>query len=304
MRRDPGADEDELAGALEALAVLLDAGVTPETAWAYLGEELEHPAVRRVASSVGAGARPVEALQAVAGLADNPAFGAIAAAWAVAEVAGAALAPALRSTAVALRDRAETAREVDAALSGPRATARLMGWLPMVGILMAGVIGVDVIGTLFQSPPGWILLTLGTVLIAAGRIWTRRLVARTATRGAVPGADLDLMAIALAGGMSVPTARSVIGEVRGRLRIPAVDNRALDRVLRVAERAGAPAVELLLASSQQERRAARMAGRRSAATLAVRLLLPLGVCVLPAFLVLGVAPVILAMISSTLAGLV
>jgi tight adherence protein B len=74
-------------------------------------------------------------------------------------------------------------------------------------------------------------------------------------------------------------------------------------VLRIAERAGAPAIELLAAEARQERRTARAMGRRRAELLAVRLLLPLGVCVLPAFVLLGVVPVILAMLSSTFSGL-
>jgi tight adherence protein B len=39
------------------------------------------------------------------------------------------------------------------------------------------------------------------------------------------------------------------------------------------------------------------------AVLGTRLLLPLGLCVLPAFVALGVAPLLLAMIGSTFAGL-
>jgi tight adherence protein B len=44
-------------------------------------------------------------------------------------------------------------------------------------------------------------------------------------------------------------------------------------------------------------------GERKAATLAVTLMLPLGLCILPAFMVLGVAPLLIAVISSTVTGL-
>jgi tight adherence protein B len=48
--------------------------------------------------------------------------------------------------------------------------------------------------------------------------------------------------------------------------------------------------------------AARTAARRTAERLGVRLMLPLGACVLPAFLLIGVVPILLGIVSSTLAG--
>ena len=62
--------------------------------------------------------------------------------------------------------------------------------------------------------------------------------------------------------------------------------------------AGVPAVELLRASSALARHRARVDGRLRAARLSSRLLLPLGVCTLPAFLLLGVAPMLLSVMTS------
>jgi tight adherence protein B len=61
-------------------------------------------------------------------------------------------------------------------------------------------------------------------------------------------------------------------------------------MLRLSRRAGARAVELLRADAAEQRRRARTDGRLRAARLSSRLLLPMGVCTLPAFLLLGVAP--------------
>ncbi|KQR52872.1 hypothetical protein ASF88_10915 [Leifsonia sp. Leaf336] len=229
----------------------------------------------------------------------------VAAAWAVAEHAGAALAPALRGAATALRDRAETARDVRTSLAGPRATARLMAWLPLVGVAMAYVIGVDVVGALADGPLGWGAAGAGVSLMAAGRAWTARLVRAASRAGPVAGAEPELMAIALAGGMSPGRARQLVAKTRERIGLRAEDaGSSVDRVLRIAERAGAPAIELLSAEALQERRIARAKGRTGAELLGVRLLLPLGICVLPAFVLLGVVPVVLAMMSSTFTGLV
>ncbi|MFE4948689.1 type II secretion system F family protein [Leifsonia sp. NPDC056665] len=314
--------DDLLSGSVEALAVLLDAGISPRSAWEYVAAEATHPAVVRAATLVAAGVPPSEALAAAArrgrmgagtdGKAEiGPAGGgdagvaAVAAAWAVAEHAGASLAPALRGAAEALRDRAGAERDIATALAGPRATARLMSWLPVVGVVMAYAIGVDVIGTLVTGPLGWIAAGSGCGLLIAGRSWTRTLVRSASRAGPVSGIQHDLTAIALAGGMSVPAARETIEQVARRIGLDAVvdDDASVDRVLRIAERAGAPAIELLSAEARQQRRTARAEGRRRAELLAVRLLLPLGVCVLPAFVLLGVVPVVLGMMSSTFGGL-
>ena len=65
-----------------------------------------------------------------------------------------------------------------------------------------------------------------------------------------------------------------------------------------------PAVMLVLAGSlvclQLGSQQLRL--QDAAAVLAVRLMIPLGVCVLPAFMALGVAPLLIAVISSTVAG--
>lgn len=59
---------------------------------------------------------------------------------------------------------------------------------------------------------------------------------------------------------------------------------------------GAPSAELLFARARQLRRARHRELERRAAALGVRLVVPLGVCSLPAFLCLGVIPVLLAML--------
>jgi tight adherence protein B len=69
-------------------------------------------------------------------------------------------------------------------------------------------------------------------------------------------------------------------------------------VLDLSRSAGVPAVELLRASSTLARHRARVDGRLRAARLSTRLLLPLGVCTLPAFLLLGVAPMLLSVMTS------
>jgi tight adherence protein B len=81
------------------------------------------------------------------------------------------------------------------------------------------------------------------------------------------------------------------------------DAAAVEAVLALSRRAGVPAAELLRSEAEEARRAARADAAAKASVLAVRLMLPLGLCVLPAFMLLGVAPLLLAVITSTISGI-
>ncbi|MFF1573995.1 type II secretion system F family protein [Leifsonia sp. NPDC058292] len=303
--RPAGEAGDEAAGAVERLATLLEAGVAPESAWAYLGEFSSHPVIAAIAAGGARGERPAEALdRSVAGRgAVNDAWRSLAAAWIVADACGTPLAPTLRELATALRAGAETERDVDVALTGPVATSRLVTWLPAVGLALGMLMGVDVVAALFGSLLGAGALAAGVVLMLCGRAWTRSMVARATPRRASPGLRLDLTAVALSGGVSVSRATAIVDESLARFGLRGGASAELGRILALADRAGAPAVDLLRSAARQERREARTSGQRAAAALAVRLMLPLGICVLPAFMLLGVAPVVLSIVSSTVGSL-
>ncbi|MEO7348628.1 MAG: hypothetical protein ABIW32_02015 [Terrimesophilobacter sp.] len=74
-------------------------------------------------------------------------------------------------------------------------------------------------------------------------------------------------------------------------------------VFDLSQRAGVPAGALLRSEADRIRREASSAAERTAETLAVTLMLPLGLCVLPAFMLLGVAPLMISVLSSTIGGL-
>ncbi|MDJ0355160.1 type II secretion system F family protein [Paenarthrobacter sp. PH39-S1] len=61
---------------------------------------------------------------------------------------------------------------------------------------------------------------------------------------------------------------------------------------------GAPSATLLYAEAAQLRRSAQRESEHRAASLGVKLVIPLGLCSLPAFLCLGVVPVVVAMVPS------
>ena len=281
---------------MHRLAVFLSAGLPPERAW-HLVAEGGHP----VAVAAADAPDPVEALvraSAVAGAQERSGWRSLAALWSVATVTGAPLANALRQVADGVIATAETERETAAALAGPRATARLVLALPLGAVIVGALLGLGTVEVLVASPLGWGCLAVGATLVAFAHRWTVRLVARATAAEASPGLDCELMAVALTAGVSADRARQTIDEALARTGLPQ-RTPSVDAVLAVCERAGAPAGELLRAEAAELRRTARVAGRVAASVLAVRLMLPLGLCVLPAFIAVGVTPVLLGVISST-----
>jgi tight adherence protein B len=272
---------DDTARLAQRLAVLLAAGVSPTNAWNYL-DGYSH-----LAADLPGSLRHIDP--------------GLAAAWRVATTAGAPLAPTLQQFAAGLRALADAQREMEVALAGPVATARLVLALPLVGILFGMVLGFNTLGTLFTTVPGWLCLGVGVALLLAARRWNRRLVAAAQPTDLFAGLRFELLAIAVAGGGSLDRALSTVDAALAEFALEATGDASA--VLALSQRAGVPAAALLRAEADEARRDARTAAQKAAAVLGVRLMIPLGVCVLPAFMALGVAPLLIAVISSTVAGM-
>ncbi|MCR8672072.1 hypothetical protein NWP09_13075, partial [Agrococcus sp. HG114] len=79
--------------------------------------------------------------------------------------------------------------------------------------------------------------------------------------------------------------------------------REVDAALDLASRAGVPVRGLLLAEAGAARIRARLDGEARAQRAAVQLSLPLGACVLPAFSLLVIVPLVVSMLEGALAPL-
>lgn len=272
------------AATIQKLAVLLEAGLAPGRAWELLSDSGD-PVARRLATGADGGDLAPR-MRALGG-----AWIDVAAAWGVAETVGAPLASSLRRFADALRAAQEARDDVAVALADPAATARLVAWLPVVAVGLAVALGFDVVAVITQ-PAGIACALAGAGLMLLARTWTARLVARAQPDERLSGVTCDVVAIALSGGVSVDRALAVVQDAADAEIGPDIES-----VLALSRRAGVPAVDLLRATAQEQRREARTQGRLRAARLGARLLLPMGVCTLPAFLLLGVAPLLISVLS-------
>lgn len=304
MKRLPSQLPD-VASITQRLAVLLHAGLTPTSAWQHVARGRAEGGVAAAVAVEGGepGGAPERISRASAGLPalDRQAWNSLAAAWFVAGQVGAPLAGALRTHARALRMLVHIQREVATALAAPVATARMVLALPAVGLIFGALLGFDTLGVLFTTPIGWGCLAVGGGLIVIAVRWNNRLVRSATPTHAAPGLECELMAVAVSGGGSLVQARVVVTQALERFGLPG-DGTHLDEVLQLSQEAGVPAAELLRAEADEVRLTADAEARAGAAALSVRLMLPLGLCVLPAFMVLGVLPLMVAVISSTVAG--
>lgn len=285
---------------------MLSAGVSPSSSWGYLtgpgrpGDGMVDAVAEMVASGGDVPDALLSATERLAHDGVSQAWRGLAAAWAVATDAGAPLAPTLSVFADSLRAIARVQRDLAVALAAPTATARLVMILPVVAVGFGLALGFDTLSVLTTNPVGVGCLVAGIGLMLVARLWNRRLCAAAAPDDLSPGLELDLIAIAVSGGASTDRAVGAVGAAVARCSLEVADSGAvIADILELSRRAGIPAAELLRSEAEEARRAAASEGERRAAALGVSLMLPLGVCVLPAFMLLGVAPLLISVISST-----
>jgi tight adherence protein B len=96
---------------------------------------------------------------------------------------GAPLAALLDHVAEGVVHDEEAAADRAVALAGPRSTARLLAWLPVGGLAVAGVLGADPVAVALDGGLGTAAVVVGVLLVLAGRAWTSRLVAAAGGAG-------------------------------------------------------------------------------------------------------------------------
>lgn len=104
----------------------------------------------------------------------------LASCWEVSERTGAPLALLLENYARHLQDRLDGRAARRTALAGPKTTATLLAWLPLLGLGLGTVMGADPVSTLLLSASGWPVLVVGAALMIGARLWSRALVRRAA----------------------------------------------------------------------------------------------------------------------------
>lgn len=169
----------------EELWTVHGAGRMPGRKETVSAESLKVLAAARAAAAMGNS--PADAIRNAAakgypnrGSSERRIWAELAACLEIAELSGCPLADLLTRFAAQLEaeEDAEAARQT--ALAGPKATVRLLSWLPVFGLALGMALGVDPLGILLKNPLGITTFASGLVLTIAGRMWSSRLVASAA----------------------------------------------------------------------------------------------------------------------------
>lgn len=246
------------------------------------------------------------------------------------ESAGAPLATSLERAAEHAEERIDALLGRQSALAAPRATGRILSWLPLLGLGLGVLMGSDPVGVLTGSILGALTGLLGLGLAFAGRRWTAALVHRAEAESAagsggdqtsnVPPVDtalvLELLAAQLRAGLAPLAALGTLAEALNSRALHTVCQRLqmgsgwgsawsgsaagafgeLRDALAPAYTGGAPSTALLLSLADAHRLSERRAAERAAGKLSVALVVPLGLCSLPAFICLGIVPILISLL--------
>ena len=246
------------------------------------------------------------------------------------ESAGAPLATSLERAAEHAEECIDALLGRQSALAAPRATGRILSWLPLLGLGLGVLMGSDPVGVLTGSVLGALTGLLGLGLAFAGRRWTAALVHRAevesaASNGAeqtsnMPPVDtalvLELLAAQLRAGLAPLAALGTLAEALNSRALHTVCQRLqmgsnwgsawsgsaagtfgeLRDALAPAYTGGAPSTALLLSLADAHRLSERRASERAAGKLSVALVVPLGLCSLPAFICLGIVPILISLL--------
>ena len=287
--------------AIRTLAALHQAGLSLPSLWAELASDPGHGEIpMAMTAAIEEGVNPHDALQLLTADADAS-WRALGACWAIARVSGAPLGPALDALAEALTDISRTQRQISAALAGPRATMRLVMALPVIGIIGGELGGQSSMAFLFGTGLGVSVLTLGVAMMLGAWWWLRLLAERAKPDPAALGLEMDLFAVATGGGALPERACDLVISVCSDYRLERSEPDVLERLVALSRRAGVPVSALATASARLRRDLSRTSAEERMARLGVSVVMPLGLLVLPAFVLVAVVPMAVSLWEGSLA---
>lgn len=167
---------------LDGLSASLAAGLTPEESLRIAASGAEPGMAASLSPVVEAAkeGRPLGgAWQRVARSEGHRDLASLARAWVISERLGCPLADAVSTTASTSRARTVLTQRLDSATAGARATCALLSALPIGGVGIALMLGIDPV-TLYGSPIALASALVGVCLLLAGRWLVNRMISGVA----------------------------------------------------------------------------------------------------------------------------
>ena len=182
---------------------------------------------------------------------------------------------------------AKATAELQVAANGPKASARLVTMLPVLVLVTAQILGLKIFNEL--KPITLWSIGLGLALLFAGRTWSNLVISRAEPNLEDPGAGLDAFAVALSAGLPP---KQALAEVEGIFG----DQPTARLLISEASANGLAIAQLASAEAQRVRLRWRIEAEKLIQAASVRLMWPLGLLVLPAFVLVCIVPLAVALI--------
>lgn len=176
----------------------------------------------------------------------------------------------------------------------PRATARLVLWLPLGAAILGQLLGLGSVAVFFKSPVAFIALLFGFMLLVGASMWTNRILNSVKQRKPDNHIVVDAIALCLDAGLAERQSIELCirkFELCFERPVNQVELEELEQLIEFAEQSGAPIAKLLRNSAELNRRMLAHSEREDLEKLSVRLLAPLATLALPAFVLIAVLPI-------------
>ncbi len=199
-------------------------------------------------------------------------------------------------------DRAANQARLSLAAATPRATARLVQWLPIAALLLGQLAGLGSIEILFSSGLAVVACVIGFAFLLLANISTTRMIAKANEAAEDFSIALDAFAMCLTAGLSLSSSRENLARAFERVyeqELPADVVREMQQLANLSSISGAPIERMLRARATELRFNIQQSQLHKLERLSVRLLTPLAVFVLPAFVFISVIPISISLLSKT-----
>lgn len=196
---------------------------------------------------------------------------------------GAPLVPTLSQLEVQLRHEERSAQEVSQAQAVPQATRTLLLWLPLVAFLMSQIMGLASLKGLLH-PVGMVAALLAAALLGLGHKISGKMLATFDEMRPDPTHSLMVLRICLAAGEPLPKIEA---------RLAKLDPGVATELIELSKQTGAKLAALIDSELEQLNQKLLSERIEAARRLSVKLLIPLSLTTLPAFLLLTLPPIII-----------
>lgn len=216
----------------------------------------------------------------------------------VAVQSGASVASEIEVVADLCYQREISISRIKVAYAGPKSSSRLVIGLPVLTMVMAQLSGFDLLGTVSNRPVLAISIALGIALLISAKLVSSKLISRAMPKESFSGYFLMAVALASGGGANLNKAQKlafgshveVFGQEPSKEELL-----AMAEIFNLVETTGARVGDLLKSQARNMQREFLTANELKIEKLNVRLMLPLGLAVLPAFICLAVIPLMASM---------